>query len=169
MNESFSSTTLRDAALLGRAVLAQLVARGSLCAFVTFVDELARANEATISMVAAVHPDDPALRTYKIVRKPPDGLAYAAALAERYGLTYGAVSEQVARKSPRKGEDTGDGVKVLLMHPSEDFKLDRELLPESEGLVEDLGLSTLFEAMARDDKFLRSWPSRRYFRRWPSR
>ena len=74
LNESFSSTTLRDAAVLGRAVLAQLVARGSLCAFVTFVDELATANEATISMVAAVHPDDPAVRTYKIVPKPPGGL-----------------------------------------------------------------------------------------------
>ena len=77
-------------------VLAQLVARGSLCACVTFVDELATASEATISMVAAVHPDDPAVRTYKIVPKPPGGPAYAAALAERYGLTYGAVSDQVA-------------------------------------------------------------------------
>ena len=155
LNESFSSTTLRDAALLGRAVLAQLVARGSLCAFVTFVDELATANEATISMVAAVHPDDPALRTYKILPRAPGGLAYAAALAERYGLTYRAVSEQVAKENrPTKGEDKGDGVKVLLMHPSEDFKLDCELPPESDDLVQDLGLSTLFEAMARGDKFL---------------
>jgi DNA mismatch repair protein MutS len=96
LNESFSSTTLRDAALLGHAVLAQLVARGSLCALVTFVDELATANEATISMVAAVDPDDPALRTYKILPRPPGGPAYAAALAERYGLTYRAVTDQVA-------------------------------------------------------------------------
>ena len=44
LNESFSSTTVRDAALLGRAVLAQLVARGSICVLVTFVDELATAN-----------------------------------------------------------------------------------------------------------------------------
>jgi DNA mismatch repair protein MutS len=95
LNESFSSTTLRDAALLGRAVLAQLVARGSLCVVVTFVDELATANRVTISMVAAVHPDDPALRTYKIVPRPPGGLAYAAALAERYGLSYRAVADQV--------------------------------------------------------------------------
>jgi hypothetical protein len=155
LNESFSSTTLRDAALLGRAVLAQLLARGSLCAFVTFVDELATGSEATISMVAAVHPDDPALRTYKILPRPPGGLAYAAALAERYGLTYRAVSEQVAKENrPNKGADKGDGVRVLLMHPSEDFELDRELGPESDGLVEDLDLSTLFEAMARGDKFL---------------
>jgi DNA mismatch repair protein MutS len=96
LNESFSSTTLRDATVLGRAVLAQLVARGSLCVVVTFVDELATANPATISMVATVDPDDPAVRTYRIVPKPPGGLAYAAALAERYGLTFRAVSDQVA-------------------------------------------------------------------------
>jgi DNA mismatch repair ATPase MutS len=97
MNESFSSTTLRDAAVLGRAVLAQLVGRGSLCVLVTFVDELARANEATVSMVATVDPDDPVMRTYKVVRKAPEGRAYAAALAQRYGLTYGAVKERVAQ------------------------------------------------------------------------
>lgn len=97
MNESFSSTTLRDATLLGKAVLAQLFASGSLCIYVTFVDELATAIEGTVSIVATVDPDDPVLRTYKVVRKPPEGLAYAAALAERYGLTYGAVEERVSQ------------------------------------------------------------------------
>jgi DNA mismatch repair protein MutS len=97
MNESFSSTTVRDATVLGKAVLAQLLALGSLCIYVTFVDELATENRATVSMVATVHPEDPVLRTYKVVRKPPEGLAYAAALAERYGLTYGAVEERVAQ------------------------------------------------------------------------
>jgi hypothetical protein len=97
MNESFSSTTLRDAAVVGKAVLAQLVRRGSLCILVTFVDELAKANDTTVSMVAAVDLEDPALRTYKVVRKPPEGQAYAAALAQRYGLTYGAVEERVGQ------------------------------------------------------------------------
>lgn len=87
LNESFSSTTAHDAAILGRAVLADLAARGALCICVTFVDELATAGAGTVSMVATVHPDDPALRTYKVVRKPPDGLAYAAAIAERYRLS----------------------------------------------------------------------------------
>jgi len=97
MNESFSSTTLRDAAILGKAVLDDLLASGSLCIYVTFVDELASANDAAVSMVVTVHPEDPVLRTYKVVRKPPEGLAYAEALAERYGLTYGAVKERVSQ------------------------------------------------------------------------
>lgn len=97
LNESLSSTTLHDAAVIGRAVLDQLVTRGALCVFVTFLDELAEGGEGTISMVAAVDPDDPTRRTYKILPGTPGGPAYAAALAERYGLTYRAVTEKVGK------------------------------------------------------------------------
>ncbi len=40
------------------------------------------------------------------------------------------------------------------MHPSQDFKADRALPAGSEDLVEDLGLGTLFSAMAGGDKFV---------------
>jgi hypothetical protein len=95
LNESLSSTTLRDAAVLGRAVLDRLLARGPLCIYVTFVDELASTGPATVSLVATVSPDNPVVRTYKLERRPAEGLAYAAALAERYGLTYHAVSSRL--------------------------------------------------------------------------
>jgi len=48
-------------------------------------------------MVSLVAPENPALRTYKVVRKPADGLAYAAAIAEKYGLSYRSVRRRIAQ------------------------------------------------------------------------
>ena len=97
MNESFGSTTLRDAVLVGSEVVRQIIDLDALCVFVTFVDELSRLGPSTVSMMSTVIPEDPAVRTYKIVPKEADGLAYAAAIAEKYGLTYEALKQRVAR------------------------------------------------------------------------
>jgi DNA mismatch repair protein MutS len=95
MNESFASTTLQDAARVGERVLDRMTKLGLLGVYVTFVDELASISEACVSMVATVVPDNPAERTFKLVRKPADGLAYAAAIAGQYGLTYRQLKERL--------------------------------------------------------------------------
>jgi DNA mismatch repair protein MutS len=78
MNESFTSTTLNDALVLGTEVISRLVDLGLLGVYVTFVDELASLGPGTVSMVGTVVPDNPAMRTYKIVRRPADGQAIQA-------------------------------------------------------------------------------------------
>jgi len=97
MNESLASTTVEDALFLGRAVLQQLLARGVLGVYVTFIDELTAAGEGLVSMVSTVYPDDPARRTFKVVRKPADGRAYALAIADKYGLTYKRLAARLGR------------------------------------------------------------------------
>jgi DNA mismatch repair protein MutS len=96
MNESFASTTLRDALLVGERVLDLMTRLGLLGVYVTFVDELASLNDACVSTVASVVPDDPAARTFKLARRPADGLAYASAIAGKYGLTYRQLKERLA-------------------------------------------------------------------------
>jgi DNA mismatch repair protein MutS len=88
LNEIFTSTTLHDARFLGTKLLTKVMRLDALCVYVTFVDELASLGEQVVSMMSTIVPDNPAERTYEVVRKPADGLAYALALAEKHGLTY---------------------------------------------------------------------------------
>jgi DNA mismatch repair protein MutS len=95
LNETFASTTTRDARFLGTKLLTKVTRLDALCVYVTFVDELASLGEQVVSMMSTVVADNPAERTYKVVRKPADGLAFALAIAEKYGLSYERLRERV--------------------------------------------------------------------------
>jgi DNA mismatch repair ATPase MutS len=97
INEMFASTTFQDALDLSQRIAARIMELDLLCVWVTFIDELSMLGEQTVSMMSTVVADNPAQRTFKIIRQPADGRAHAVTLAERHRLTYAAIMERVKR------------------------------------------------------------------------
>jgi hypothetical protein len=169
INEIFSSTSLRDAVSLSTKIADAIMGRDLICVWVTFIDEIAFLSRKMVCMVSTVVPENPAERTFKLVRQPADGLAYAMSIAEKYRLTYGMIKERIGP------------MKARLLHRNADFdwrwalqaEAEREFVssgrrynrpqsfaPQSElpwnaeALAADLALTTVFEAMAADDSLV---------------
>ncbi|MEK6292120.1 MAG: hypothetical protein V4793_12165 [Paraburkholderia tropica] len=88
LNEIFNSTSLEDQVLLSTVILEKLLRADVLGVCVSFIDQLTRLDPKIVSMVTAVSDVDPARRTFRIERRPADGLAYALSLAQKHGVTY---------------------------------------------------------------------------------
>lgn len=95
LNEIFTSTTVADALGLSTRLAERVTALGCRCVWVTFLDEVSRHSPETVSVVAVVNPDDPAVRTFRLERRAADEHAYAHAVARQHGLGYEQVRARI--------------------------------------------------------------------------
>lgn len=95
LNEIFNSTSLRDAQFLACKVLCKIIEIGAIGVCVTFMDELARLGPETVSLTSMVEPENPAKRSFHVVRRQADGLAYALSIAKKYNVTYEQLKERL--------------------------------------------------------------------------
>lgn len=97
INELFATTTSHDAYTMGKKVLDYFIALDCICLYVTHIYELVQISKKAVSLVAGVSSESEAARTYKIVRKPADGHAYANSIVEKYSLTYRQIKERIRK------------------------------------------------------------------------
>ncbi len=97
LNEIFTSTALVDALALSARLAERVAVLGCRCLWVTFLDEVARYNPVTVSMVAGISRDDHSVRTFRLERRPADGRAYAEEVARQHQLSYEQVRARVLR------------------------------------------------------------------------
>lgn len=111
MDESFSSTGAYEASYIASEVLAALSHVGCRCIFSTHLHQLASEVEALNkkakkdggapidTLVAAMETGQ---RSFRILRKKPDGKSYARDIAEKYGITYDDITKNYDKRKEEK-------------------------------------------------------------------
>ena len=95
LNEIFSSTSLQDAIFLSKKTMEKVEKLDALCVWVTFIEKINDMSDKTVSMISDVDKLDIDHRTYKIIRKGADGLAYAKSIAAKYHLSYEQILQRL--------------------------------------------------------------------------
>ena len=96
LNELFTTAASYDAYMMGSHVIKHFIEDDYYGIYVTHIQELARETEQIASLVAGIA-DDGKTRTYKIERKPAEGIGHASTLVDKYRLNYEEIKERLNR------------------------------------------------------------------------
>ena len=96
INELFTTAASYDAYMMGRHVIKHFIEDDYYGIYVTHIQELAKESEQIASLVAGIA-DDGKTRTYKIERRPAEGVGHASTLVDKYRLNYEEIKERLGR------------------------------------------------------------------------
>ncbi|MBR5633545.1 MAG: hypothetical protein IKW68_06145, partial [Clostridia bacterium] len=108
LDESFSSTGAYEASVIAGEVVSGFAAVGCRGIFSTHLHDLAARTaelNARCDGMDAVKIDnlvaevDGSKRSFRIIRKSPDGKSYAADIAGKYGLSFDAIQSKIRERS----------------------------------------------------------------------
>lgn len=88
LNELFTTAATYDAFIMGQRVLCHFSEAGCMGVYVTHIAEMTKAHEGVVSLVALADENDHRRRTFRVVRKEPDGIGYAGDIVEKHRLGY---------------------------------------------------------------------------------
>ena len=98
MNELFTSAPTMDALAMSRALMRTLLKNvHAICFCVTHTYELAGDSDDYVSLVATVVEDGTFRRTFRIVRKEANGIAFANSIADKYKLDYSHINYRIQK------------------------------------------------------------------------
>lgn len=97
-NELFTSAPTNDALTMCRDLLQRLIKRNAICFVVTHTFELSFDSDDYVSLVATVVEDGSFRRTYRIIRKRADGVAYANSIVSKYKLDYDHINYRLGKR-----------------------------------------------------------------------
>ncbi len=112
MDETLSSTSAIEATYIAFEIVSTLSMIGCRCLFATHLHDLtqqvAALNEKAAegvridNLVAEIEDKETGVRSFRIVRKKPDGLSYARSIAEKYGVTWEQIMEKRKERGPEQ-------------------------------------------------------------------
>lgn len=97
LNEVLNSTALKDAIQISKKIMKKIEDIDCLCLNVTFIDEIIKTDDLSISMVSQGTENYKPEFAYIIKKDKPNGLAHAVDIVRKYGLTYETIKERLSR------------------------------------------------------------------------
>lgn len=95
LNELFTTAATYDAHVMGTRVIRHFISQNCLGIYVTHISELTQGIDGVVSLVALAEGEKQKRRTYRLERRPANGMGYAADIVDRHNLAFDGIVDRL--------------------------------------------------------------------------